>query len=103
MLVPVLALLLLNLLQIAPTIELKTALTSFTGAGAAALGHGFIRDARAVAAAKRRSKAMVDSTIRVHEATCPGPAVVQVESAAASHADTVRREVRADLHPEEST
>lgn len=98
MLVPVLALLLLNALEIAPSVELKTALATFTAAGGAALGHGFAKDALAIARAKRRSKRRLAAA---EDSMAGEPAVVRVLSASESQAET-KRAPREDFTAEES-
>lgn len=98
MLVPVLALLLLNALQITPSVELKTALATFTAAGGAALGHGFAKDAIAIARAKKRSR----KRLAAAEESMQGPAaVVRALPATESQAET-KRAPREDFTAEES-
>lgn len=97
MLVPVLALLLLNALQITPSTELKTALATFTAAGGAALGHGFAKDAIAIARAKKRSR----KRLAAAEESMQGPAVVRALPATESQAET-KRAPREDFTAEES-
>lgn len=61
LLVPVLVLAVLNAMEVAPSPELKAALATLTTAAAGALGHGFVSDARKVAAAKRRSQRRIEA------------------------------------------
>lgn len=98
MLVPVLALLLLNAMQIVPTVELKAALATFTAAGGAALGHGFAKDAIAIAKAKKRSRSKLAAAEESMQA-----AVVRVlpVSASESQAET-KRALRDNFTAEES-
>lgn len=103
MTVPVVLLFVLNVLQLAPSAELKAALATFTATGAGLLGHGFVRDTRRINAAMRRSDRKVAAVVQIHEAHAPSARVHPDSGSEAAATTRIERNTIEGLEPGEST